>query len=263
MSVDCTKVSDSIWDNARDGAELSDEELAHIEVCDSCAKTLAEARSCVAALRCIEPYPAGFDCRSAVIERIRPRRRRLVAAWACAFALVVAGMAIGGLLLHRGNRCQNSATNLRGIGTAMRMYSGPENACDAVRAQDPMDCEVAEAGAACGCQQAHNQAATSHAPPAQAGAFEERAAERAQACDRDPRTGGQSAGGGQRRAGLRHVAVGEPAEGLIPIQLYQDRSDNRRGHEVLGEAVGELDTDRNGIGAGEARQQAGKGERQQ
>ncbi len=74
MGSDCIRVSEAIWDFARDGVVLSEEELSHIRLCTSCATILAEARTCVEALNCLKPHPTAPDCRSAAMGRISRRR---------------------------------------------------------------------------------------------------------------------------------------------------------------------------------------------
>jgi hypothetical protein len=100
MSSDCIEVSDAIWTWAREGVELTEEELRHARACSSCAAALAEAQACVAALRCIEPHPAAPDCRSAVAARIAMRRTRTLRAWAYACGLLLVAAIVGGALLR-------------------------------------------------------------------------------------------------------------------------------------------------------------------
>lgn len=103
MSLDCIGVSDAVWDWVRDGVELTQEHIDHAASCSSCASVMAEAQACVAALRCVTPYPAAPDCRSAVMSRISSRRARFAPAWSYAFAiLIVAVMIAGAFMWPRG-----------------------------------------------------------------------------------------------------------------------------------------------------------------
>jgi|GEM_PF-2011840 len=100
MSLDCISVSDAIWDLAREGIELTEEELHHARSCGSCASTMAEAQASVAALGCIRPYPAVSDCRSAVMGRISTQRRRLLPVWSYACAVLLVAVVIAGAFLR-------------------------------------------------------------------------------------------------------------------------------------------------------------------
>lgn len=104
MSLDCISVSDAIWDFAREGIQLTEEQLRHARSCRCCASALAEAQASVAAFGCVKPYPAAPDCRSAVMGRISTQRTRLLPAWIYACAVLLVAVMIAGALLwpHRG-----------------------------------------------------------------------------------------------------------------------------------------------------------------
>lgn len=114
MSSDCIRISDAIWDFARDGVKLTEEDLRHIGSCSSCAAALVEAQAGVAALNSVRAYPTAPDCRSSVTNRISMRRTRLMPTWAYACAAFLVTLLVGGALLlpHGGRPDQKQATRL-------------------------------------------------------------------------------------------------------------------------------------------------------
>ena len=103
MRLDCANVEEAIWRCKRDAIELTDDELAHIEQCDSCKQALTEARASVEALDCLRPYPPAPDCRRQVLSQInstRPVAIGLRLAWAAVPVALAAAML---LALHPGS----------------------------------------------------------------------------------------------------------------------------------------------------------------
>lgn len=104
MEYKCDLITDEIWERARAGETLPAEAVEHIDECPKCRRAADEVRNIVSMVRltasCVPPAP---DCRSAVMERIRPRPAwRSAWAYAAASVLLIAVIAAGILAMHFG-----------------------------------------------------------------------------------------------------------------------------------------------------------------
>lgn len=102
MKLNCTDVEEAIWNSAREGIELDEQHLLHIEQCKSCAEALVEASASVEALGQFKQCPPSPDCRQHVMSKISPkgRKRHTRLAWAFVPAALAAVLTV---ILCNGN----------------------------------------------------------------------------------------------------------------------------------------------------------------
>lgn len=99
MRSRCKAFQDAIWEHARFGTQLSNETQAHVDSCESCARTLKEARVMADALTHAASVPQVPDCRSAVMDRISAGQRLRRPVWVYAPAgVALASVLVGGVI---------------------------------------------------------------------------------------------------------------------------------------------------------------------
>lgn len=112
MRLDCASVEEAIWNYARDGVELTAQELAHIDSCESCKQAFEQVEAGLKALGTLKYSPDAPDCTGVVMSQIVPARpkRFILLAWSAVCLLVI--VSLGAVLVSSARHVQKAPVQI-------------------------------------------------------------------------------------------------------------------------------------------------------